>query len=240
MVKHFFRSNTEDLAVAVEGLTNQVTVQNRAITEMEQVIANLRQYNEAMEVRLHKQSEDMIVQLRDSFEAGIDNALQMFRSEIATLGKLTQPKEVVKAIEQRSGAERKLRQLALIKSRLEKVVAKYLMHDVPLSNHPARYKHPGLTPQGIAVYEAIGEFITSTAKIVGKNKEAYTSSKRYEEFFRKYRITPYDRHTVRKPDGKTLHTLLSVIIVNGHIRNYVDFIGKIHDEEVARIKGGRD
>ncbi|MDQ0174459.1 hypothetical protein [Bacillus chungangensis] len=164
----------------------------------------------------------------------INKISKNFEDELAEIKKIAingSPKEVVKAIEGKTQEEKKQRQYRAIRVRLESTMAKYLVNDLPLYKENARYKNAEITPQGLAVYEAISEFLIKLAKVSGKSKEQFTNYGRYRKFFRIYGIKPYTKMTVRRSDGTTMSTLLAAVIVNGHVRQYLDYILGILKEE---------
>lgn len=230
-----------DLTERVEEQNAGLIATNTHVVDVVKLVEGLRQYNEAMEVRIRKQNEVMIEQLQESFEEGMKTAVSLFKDELTKVAEMVKPQEVVKAIEKRSTNERKLRLLDANKSKLQSVAATYLVNDLPLVSEKARYKYPELTPQGEAVYKEVMRFITQLAKITGRNKEYYTNSDVYQDFFDKFELERYDRGFIRTSKGKQIKTLLAMIIVNGHIRQYINFIISLSDEEskkYARKEGG--
>lgn len=237
MMNRIFGRN-DQVEEMIGGLETRIDEQNRsliatgtAVIELEKVIENMRKYNEAMEVRLRKQNERMVEAFKEEFERGFDNAVQSIKETVVSLGKAAQPKEVVKAIDSKAREERKIRQFNIVRTRLEKAMAKYLVGDIPLCKESSRYKNIEITPQGLAIYETISEFITNMAKVSGKNKEKFTNYGVYQRFFRTYGINPYKRVTVRKSDGTNISTLLAAVIVNGHIQQYIEFLFTVLEAE---------
>lgn len=237
MMNRIFGRN-DQVEEMIGGLETRIDEQNRsliatgtAVIELEIVIENMRKYNEAMEVRLRKQSERMIEVVKEEFEKGFDTAVQSIKETVVSLGKAAQPKEIVKAIDTKAKEERKIRQFNIVRTRLEKAMAKYLVGDIPLCKESSRYKNIEITPQGLAIYEATSEFITNIAKVSGKNKEKFTNYGVYRRFFRTYGINPYKRATVRKSDGTNMSTLLAAVIVNGHIQQYIEFLFTVLEAE---------
>lgn len=242
MNKLFGRNEGSNVEELIGGLEARVDEQNRnlittgtAVIELERVIENMRKYNEAMEVRLRRQSEAMVGEIKEVFEQGYDRAVTLIMDEVKTLGAAAKPKEVVKAIDTRTREEKKLRQYRTIKQRLESDIARHLMHDLPLVSR-GRYKNGTLTPSGEAIYESISKFLVNMAKVSGVKKEQYTNRSRYNRFFKEKGIAPYNRASLRKRDGSQVNTLLAAIVENGHVRQYVDYIISILEAEKKKIE----
>ena len=232
MMNRIFGRN-ETVEERVAALESRISEQNRslmvagtAVIELEKVIENLRKYNEGMELRILKQNNE----LKDAMQAGFEKAIELVKSEIMALGEQVKPAEVVKAIDNRSREEKIIRRFDAIKARMDKVVAQDLMHDIPLVSKGV-YKNPTFTPSGERVYDAVTEFNTNLAKVCGVKKEFFTNRKRYDDFFKRWQIKPYDKISVRTRDGRTNRTVLSAIIAGGHVRQYIEYLYGIYLHE---------
>jgi len=231
MSKVFGRSSNEELVNTVAELSDRLDEQNAGlisvnsnIVEINKMMEGFRQYVEGMEVRLHTRSEAAFNDMQKSFERGIETTLSIVRKEISRIGEVAKPQEVVKEIERQTENEKKTRALDANMVKLQEVVAEYLVNDLPLVRERSPYTHPQFTPQGDAVYREVTRFLTELAKINGRNKEYYTNASVYQRFFDRFNIKRYKRATVRTSDGKQFTTLLAAIIVNGHIKQYINFI----------------
>ncbi len=230
----------EDLEGAVMALSERVDMQNKNIisvntnvVEMGGVVERLRDYLEVMEVRQYKQFESLLDVHVKEVDKAVTGVIEAVKSEIQALPNAT---EVVKAIDTRSKEERKLRNFRVAKSKLDPVTAKYLVNDLPLVTTRKDVKTPQLTPQGQIVYNAISKFIVDVAKVSGKNKESFTSSRMYSRFFKQFGIKRYEREDVLKTDGKNMRTLLATIMLKGHIVQYVNFLMGVLEKEKESAK----
>ena len=244
MSKVFGRANSsEEVVEKLEELSSQVEEQgaglvsvNTNVVEMHKVLEGFRQYIEGMEVRLHTRSEAAFNDMQKAFEQGIETTINVVKKEISQLGEIAKPQEVVKEIERQTASEKKVRALDTNMSKLQGVVAEYLVNELPLISDVKGYKYPQLTPQGDAVYKEVTRFITQLAKIAGRNKEYYTNSDVYQMFFDRFGISRYGRATVRTSKGRQMTTLLATIIVNGHIKQYINFIKTLSNKEKELTK----
>ena len=244
MSKVFGRVNAnEEVVEMLADINSQVEEQgasliavNTNVVEMHKVLEGFRQYIEGMEVRLHTRSEAAYNDMQKAFEQGIDSAVGIIKKEVAKIGEMSKPQEVVKAIERRSAGEKKLRAIDANMAKMQDIVAEQLVNDLPLIRERSHYAHPHLTPQGDAVYKEVSRFLTQLAKINGRNKEYYTNTAIYQRFFDRFGIKRYDRISIRMSDGRSTKTLLGAVIVNGHIKQYVNFIKSLSNAERNAIE----
>lgn len=204
----------------VIGIVENVSEQQ---TGMYEFMQGIQTYLESMEVRMIAEMSGM----RKRFEEGME--------EIKEIALNSSPAEVVKAIDNRTKEEEILRRFDEIKSKMDKVVARHLMHDLPLISKGV-YKHPTFTQSGEEVYNAITEFITDLADVCGVKKEQYTNRKRYDVFFKNWQINSYKRMSVRTRGGGTNFTLLSAIIARGHVRQYIEYLHGVYMSERRRYE----
>src|SRR5699024_8435727 len=244
MNKVFGRANdNEEVVEMLTDINSQVEEQgasliavNTNVVEMYKVLEGFRQYIEGMEVRLHTRSEAAFNDMQKAFEQGIDSAVGIIQKEVAKIGEMSKPQEVVKAIEQRTAGEKKLRAIDANMAKMQEVVAEYLANDLPLVREHSHYTHPQLTPQGDVVYKEVTRFLTQLAKIAGRNKEYYTNAGVYGRFFKRFNIRKYKRATIRMASGQQTTTLLAAIVLNGHIKQYINFIKTLSNKDKEDIE----
>jgi len=227
--------NGNEVSDAVAVVNEEVMTANHALAEIAEELQSQREYIKAMEVRLHTRSEAAFNDLQKSFEKGIETAVDVIKGQLTSIQ--SSPEEVVVEIERRTNDEKKLHALKENKAELQSVVAECLVNDLPLVSEIAMYKYPQLTPQGEAVYDEVMRYIIQLAKITGRNKEYYTNTRMYQGFFKQFGIKRYGREIIRTAKGKTMKTLLATIILNGHIKQYVNYVVAMTDKEKALITG---
>lgn len=237
MNKIFGRNEVSNGVVeAVAVVNEEVLTTNEMVASILKEMESQREYIKAMEVRLHTRSEDVFAEMQKTFEQGMETAVSIVKKEVAKIGEITKPQEVVKAIERRSAGEKKLRAIDANMAKMQDIVAEQLVNDLPLIKERSHYAHPHLTPQGDAVYKEVSRFLTQLAKINGRNKEYYTNTAIYQRFFDRFGIKRYDRISIRMSDGRSTKTLLGAVIVNGHIKQYVNFIKSLSNAERNAIE----
>src|SRR5699024_4277058 len=148
MNKVFGRANAnEEVVEMLTDINSQVEEQgasliavNTNVVEMYKVLEGFRQYIEGMEVRLHTRSEAAFNDMQKAFEQGIETTINVVKEEISQLGEIAKPQEVVKEIERQTASEKKIRALDANMSKLQGVVAEYLVNDLPLVSEIKRYQ----------------------------------------------------------------------------------------------------
>ena len=235
MISNIFnRSNASDelileLSTKVEGLQNKVEVQNNQITTQTELIdgavktlAVFRAYLESMESRIARGYEHHGNVIKDELSAQIEE-----------LKSAINPKEVVNQITKSSKENQIQRNLRAIKSLLNKAIVENCIDNLPLYSVNKTSKHPVLTPQGKALYGAWNKAVKNLAKVSGCNEEKFTHSKRFDEFFKSIGVKRYKRTSV-VCDDKTIKTLWAAIIVNGHAKEYTQFLLSIVENSLAQ------
>lgn len=221
MVTNIFgRNRSSVVEEMITDLIVKVDDQAVQLSESNKLLATMRAHTEAMETRL-----------KYEFVKGLESAVELFTAEIAKIGKGATAQEVVNAVGKKTAEERFERNLKVVEANMNKAMARYLVNDLPLYRWSTNSKNPTLTPQGVAVYEAISKFTVDLAKVVGVKKETYTHNSKYARFFRNYGIDKYKRITVNYGDRSNRHTLCAAVIVNGHVKQYIDFLMTLLEEE---------
>src|SRR5699024_11438204 len=155
MNKVFGRANAnEEVVEMLTDINSQVEEQgasliavNTNVVEMYKVLEGFRQYIDGMEVRVHTRSEADFNDMQKAFEQGIDSAVEIIQNEVAKIGEMSKPQEVVKAIEQRTAGEKKLRAIDANMAKMQEVVAEYLANDLPIVREHSNYTHALFTGQ---------------------------------------------------------------------------------------------
>lgn len=211
----------------VEGMMMDLIVKTEAqtaqIAETEKTMSTMRAQFEAMESRLKHE-------FTKGLEKGIEYAITTITAELSKVGSGASAEEVVTKISKRTATEKRERNFEIVRTRLERVMARHLVNDLPLFKVMDKYKHPMLTPQGKAVYEAISEFTVQLAKVSGRTKEYFTNTGQYNKFFKIYGITRYKGATVKTGQFTNTTTVYAAVILNGHEKQYIEYLFSLLEE----------
>lgn len=162
----------------------------------------------------------------------IDRRFDIVLAEIKEIALNSSPAEVVKAIDNKTKEDEKLRKLGEAHAKLRDEISRHLLHtDIPLISRNSTSKNPTFTPSGQALYRAVGNFTVDMAEVFGGKRERYTNRKMYDDFFKRWNIKPYGRTTVNFRDKGVANALLASIIVNGHIRQYLEYLYGVYMNE---------
>lgn len=211
-----------ELNTKVGELTHQQSIANTTIVTM-------RAYMESMESRL-----------KHEFTRGFETGFSMVLSEVTSLLRSSNgnnqgadAKSVVKELEKRTVSDKHARNFAIVRRKLERAITKYLMHDIPLCVTVKGSKNRMLTQQGVALYKEISGFTEKLAEASGRSKGYFTHPKRYARFYSQYNIAKLEKTIANTPDDGPVYSVFATIILNGYVKQYIDFLLMLLEEEKA-------
>lgn len=204
--------NNAELVTVVNDLQSMINEQNK-------MIAVLRSYLEASEARISHQIQKNLDEIKNE----VILQLTELRSDVS-------PDAIISQMKKSSKQSKQQRNIKKIKSLLENALAEHLIDKTPLFIEKSTSKHPILTRNGKAVYNAWSKAVIDYAKIKGCAKEKYTHSTQFKKFFKQYKISGYSRCTVMA-DDKPITTKWAAIIIHGHAKEYTQFLVDVINNE---------
>ncbi|NYV67627.1 hypothetical protein HYI36_20320 [Bacillus sp. Gen3] len=230
--KNSLEDMVTELVVKVDTQTTQITEQAGIITGLTKTIAIMRSYLEASESR----TKHDIAQNIQSIKQEVVERISEIDLKISKIKPGSSATEVVKQISKSSEEEQTLKRLKALVSQLNRILVENIIDGLPLYTVNSSSKHPFLTKQGRTIYDAWGKTASNLAKICGCNKEAFTNAKKYDEFFKSIRTKNYDKMSANYTDKKTVKTKYAAVILQGHAKEYTQFLLELVKKEIDRIQ----